>query len=249
MMRLFILVCISLSTCWVRAEQELSTVKEGEKLANELSQKLNTLGSFQATYDAISHDKLFGKIKVLFNNDQKYCLMEVGETNESGVLFILDYSQLNEKSGDVEMLMISGKQGTDVKLSIKDTVEHLDNPVGILCFMAKQLQLETNDITKISIAHPNLSLGLDSSNIMFGAGFLSGGTNLTVSWLDPNICILLAMFAGIHQAIAQNLLVGDSTGITQVTPSGVKSPFAPGLTGVSGMTFDSAGIRSAAIFV
>jgi tetratricopeptide (TPR) repeat protein len=189
MARFFTLICLSLLICRVKAEQELSAAKDGARLANELSQKLNALGSFQATYNAVSRDRPVGKIRILFDDNQKYCLLEMGETNEQDVFFILDYSQLNEKSGNVEMLTIYGTEGKRCQFSLKQMIEHLDNPVGILCFVGRQIQPDSTngaDVDSIFISHPTLSLGLDTTNIVGGAGFLSGGTNLAVSWFDPN---------------------------------------------------------------
>lgn len=188
-MRLLILAYLSLSICWVEAEQELSPARDGQRLANELSQKLNALGSFQVTYDLIGSNKTVGEIELLFNNDQKYCLIKMGETSEPEVSFVLDFSQLNEKSGNVEMLTIFEKEGKRCRFSLKQMVEHLDNPVGILCFVGRQIQPDSTngaDVDSIFISHPTLSLGLDTTNIVGGAGFSSGGTNLAASWLDPD---------------------------------------------------------------
>jgi sugar lactone lactonase YvrE len=59
-----------------------------------------------------------------------------------------------------------------------------------------------------------------------------------------NLLITLALFAGIHQAAAQNqnLFVNcDGTNIIEITPDGVQSTFASGLIQATGMAFDSAG--------
>jgi hypothetical protein len=190
-MHFIILVCLSLSACWLRAEQELPTAEKGKRLANELSQKLNTLGSFQAEYQAVSHDKHAGDITVLFNNYQKYCLIKATTVvrNEPDICYVLDFSKLNDKSGSVKMLIVSGKDGKQYEFSIKYLIDHLDNPIGVLSFMSRQFQLETKaktDMTSLQAGGPNLSLGLDSTNIIMGAGFSYESTNLMVSWLDPN---------------------------------------------------------------
>lgn len=179
------------STCSAPSHNPLPARVEGASLVNELSQKLDALGSFQAEYRAVSGDTPAKDITVLFNNDRQYGLIKAAAigTKEPDVYFVFDFSQLNDKSGSMKMLIASGKEGKRCEISMNDLMNHLDNPLGVLSFMAMQIQSEavTNTgMTSLQGAGPNLSLGLDSNNIVMGAGFSCESTNLMVSWLDPN---------------------------------------------------------------
>lgn len=197
MRRVFILSWIVASIFSANAGEQLSPTKDGPKLADELSQKLYAQGSFQATYDIFvaGRDKPVGIMEFLFNNEQRYSLLKMSEPKSffglvhwtNSFYVVVDVSALNKESGNIKMLAITGTKGREGQFSFKQMLEHLDNPVSIFSFICKQLQPDSTnfvDPAALCIMHPTLSLGLGSTNIALG--YLSGGTNLEVSWLDPN---------------------------------------------------------------
>src|SRR6516162_7629309 len=89
-----------------------SNSTDPEKLANELSQRLNALGSFKAEYEAIGFKKSAINITLVFNNQQKYCLLKYSSPSDQPeeVYMVSDFSRMEEKGYGWETLMISGKE-------------------------------------------------------------------------------------------------------------------------------------------
>jgi hypothetical protein len=186
---LLVLILLALSTCWAKSEEIPLNATNWQALADKLTQKLDALGSFQAEYRVIGPHKLHANITVLFNNYQKYCLTTFGK-DKPDFYFVTDFSQANDASGNVEMLLISGKKGKTTKMSPKYLMTHLDNPVGVFSSILKAFGPEIK-VTRIngdfSASGPTLSLSLSSDSITIAGGYSSQSTNLMLSWLDPDM--------------------------------------------------------------
>jgi len=194
------LLCWLLSTWWVRAEQELPSTEKGERLRNELSQKLAALGSFQAEYQGLSYGKPTIDIGIIFNNRERYCLIKASELtkHKPDIYFVWDYSQSGTLSNSFEVLITRGSKGEKgtvslsemFKLSLSDKRRPMDNPLGLIFFMAQQFAYATStnaDTTWTAAVGPKLNLEFNQTEVFLGAGFSAGSTNLTASWLAQDL--------------------------------------------------------------
>lgn len=184
----FSLLCLILSVAIAGAEEKHSSAGSRTNLARDLSLKLADLDSFQAEYKAVAPDKS-ADITLLFNKEKKYCLcrLAMAVPDQEDVYTVLDFSQMNGKCGGFDMLIATGTKGRRFRLSFQDMFERLDNPVGVLCFMAKQFAAETKANTdKIDVepGAPSLSLGLSAESLVLGMGITSKSKHITASWLD-----------------------------------------------------------------
>ena len=185
------LLCFIFFVSMAEAEQESLSISNGIGLVQDLSLKLAALGSFQAEYRGVAPDKS-ADITLLFNKERSYCLCKISVAEadqQEDVYTVLDFSKMNGKRGAFSMLLISGGEGNRFTVSFQDMFESLDNPIGVLFFMAKHFGLETQtDADQIDVepGAPLVSLGLSEESLVFGMGIASKSKHLTASWLDED---------------------------------------------------------------
>ena len=175
---------------WLSAGEIASNAIDREKLAGELSQKLNKLGSFKADYQVIGSSDTTINFTILFSDRQKYCLIKFFSLQVAvpDNYIISDFSRL--KAGEWELLTVKGMRGRKYKIPFSDIIQRLGNPIGFAFFMAREFCLEAKvdpAFTNLKTCVPSLSLELEKTNLFCLAGFNAGRKGLLASWLRPDI--------------------------------------------------------------
>lgn len=202
---LLILGWLLISGILANAGNDVKSAPEGQSRADELLQRLQSLGSFQAEYYFATNGKPVGNITTIFDRQYHYLAIKLSDVagKDPDVFTLVDISKMDSTNGGLEIAIIQGKRGQKCLIPIQKMIETPDNPIGILCLIGKYFgaaeNSETNLPTLDQVA-PNLSLGIDDDSINISAGFSTLSTNLTVSWLDRGL---------ISNAV--NVIEGDET--------------------------------------
>lgn len=214
-----VLMSALLLPAWAEVNPE-----QAQQAQQQLAERLDQLGPFEAEYTAISPEKR-ALVKVVYHPARKFAMLQILFEEEQNPVYtvVLDYAQTDRLKGGFEMLIITPESAERYPVALKELFDSLNSPLGVFAFFSDSLAGGGPAERPETPQQLQLQLGLTEADLLLSLGMSLGKGQLTGSWLSEDLSQLQELkqtsdrvsfvFPGKHEIVVQKstgLLALDS---------------------------------------
>lgn len=152
----------------------------------QLTEKLDALPSFQADYHAVSPEQRMD-IRLIYNKERHYILAWLQLPDAQDKWLVLDYSEIRSEDSGIQLLILSQEDSRRFKVSFREMMSRLDNPLGSALMIATLLPTQNKASEfKLEAGAALLAMGLNAQDLNLSLAITTQKGQLRSSWLDPD---------------------------------------------------------------